>query len=95
MRENIISGDIIIAFVKPNDQLAYVFTKSGRGPWVAYICNELDAYDLYAPTYGGMSDIIKYLDVYNVSLKSLCNFPLFFIIKSLINLECQLKWLKY
>ncbi|XP_073226952.1 secreted RxLR effector protein 161-like [Cicer arietinum] len=49
VREKIESGDIISSFVKSNDQLADVFTKSLRGPRISYICNKLGAFDLYAP----------------------------------------------
>lgn len=49
VREKIESGDIITSFVKSNDQLADVFTKSLRGPRISYICNKLGAFDLYAP----------------------------------------------
>lgn len=49
VREKIESGDISTSFVKSNDQLADVFTKSLRGPRTSYICNKLGAYDLYTP----------------------------------------------
>ena len=32
-----------------NDQLAYVFTKSLKGPKIDDICNDFGAFDLYAP----------------------------------------------
>ena len=50
IRERIMSGDIKTEFVNSSDQLAYIFTKSLRGPRIDYICNTLDTNDLYAPT---------------------------------------------
>lgn len=35
--------------VNSNDQLNDVFSKSLWGPQVYYVCNKLDAYDIYAP----------------------------------------------
>ena len=49
IREKILSGDIATKFVKSNDQLADIFTKSLTGPRINYICNKLGTYDLYAP----------------------------------------------
>ena len=49
IRENIAPGCMTISFVNSSDQLAYVFTKSLRGPIIKYICNKLGAYELYAP----------------------------------------------
>ena len=49
VREKILSGDIVTKFVKSNDQLADMFTKSLTCPRINYICNKLGAYDLYAP----------------------------------------------
>jgi hypothetical protein len=49
IREKIMSGEIATSFVGSNDQLADIFTKSLRGPRITYICDKLDAYDLYAP----------------------------------------------
>ena len=48
-------------FVGSNEQLADNLTKSLRGPRIAYICDKLDAYNLYAPAWGGM---LKYYEVY-------------------------------
>jgi len=48
-REKILSGDIATMFVKSNDQLADIFTKSLTDPRINYICNKLGTYDLYAP----------------------------------------------
>ena len=39
---------MITSFVNSNDQLAYIFTKSLKGPRIKYICDKLSAYDLYA-----------------------------------------------
>ena len=49
VREKILSRDIVTKFVKSNDQLADIFTKSLIGPRINYICNKLGTYDLYAP----------------------------------------------
>ena len=49
VREKILSRDIVTKFVKSNDQLADMFTKSFTCPRINYICNKLGAYDLYAP----------------------------------------------
>ncbi|CAH9069280.1 unnamed protein product [Cuscuta europaea] len=49
IREKVISGEIFTSFVKSNDQLADFLTKSLRGPRIRYICDKLDAYDIYAP----------------------------------------------
>ena len=50
VREKILSGDIVTKFVKSNDQLADMFTKSLTCPRINYICYKLGTYDLYAPT---------------------------------------------
>nr|KYP32609.1 Copia protein [Cajanus cajan] len=47
--EKILSGIIKTSSVCSKDQLADIFTKSLRGPRITYICNKLDAYDIYAP----------------------------------------------
>ena len=49
IREKIASRYMITIFINSSDQLADIFTKSLRGPWIKYICNKLGAYDLYAP----------------------------------------------
>ena len=46
--EKIASGCMTTSFVKSNDELADIFTKSLRGPRIYYICDKLDAFDLYA-----------------------------------------------
>ncbi|XP_075078030.1 secreted RxLR effector protein 161-like [Nicotiana tabacum] len=48
VREKILSGEIATKFVRSNDQLADIFTKSLIGPRIGYICNKLVTYDLYA-----------------------------------------------
>lgn len=48
LREKIVTGTIKIAFVDSNYQLADLFTKSLRRPRITYICNKMDAYDVYA-----------------------------------------------
>ncbi|KAK2391898.1 putative mitochondrial protein [Trifolium repens] len=49
IREKIISGVIRTSFVNSKDQLADIFTKSLRSPRITYICDKMDAYDIYAP----------------------------------------------
>ena len=49
VREKILSRDIVTKFVKSNDQLTDMFTKSLICPRINYIYNKLGAYDLYAP----------------------------------------------
>ena len=49
IREKILSGEITTDFVKSEDQLADMLTKSLRGTRIDYICNKLGSYDLYAP----------------------------------------------
>ena len=49
IRGKILSGEIATSYVKSNDQLADIFTKSLDGPRVNYICNKLETYNLYAP----------------------------------------------
>ena len=41
IREKIASGCMITSFVNYIDQLADIFTKSLRGPWIKYICDSL------------------------------------------------------
>jgi len=55
--EKVTSGDIKIEFVNSNDQLAYIFTKSLRGSIIDYICNN-GTYNLYAPVWGGVLNIM-------------------------------------
>ena len=50
IRENIASGCMTTSFVNSNDQLTNISTMSLRGPRIKYICDKLDAFDLYAPT---------------------------------------------
>ncbi|RVW78995.1 Retrovirus-related Pol polyprotein from transposon RE1 [Vitis vinifera] len=59
IREKIASGCVATSFVNSNDQLADIFTKSLRGPRIKYICNKLGAYDVYAPTRGGVLNIMN------------------------------------
>ena len=54
IRENIASGCMTTISVNSNDQLANIFTKSLRSPRIKYICDKLDAFDLYAPALGGV-----------------------------------------
>jgi len=49
LREKIITGIIRTSFVNSKDQLADIFTKSLQSPRITYICDKMDAYDVYAP----------------------------------------------
>lgn len=49
VRQKVIAGEISTSFVNSKDQLADIFTKSLRGPRISYICDKLDAFDIYAP----------------------------------------------
>jgi hypothetical protein len=49
VRDKVLSGEITTDFVKSEDQLADMFTKSLRGSRVDYICNKLGSYDIYDP----------------------------------------------
>ena len=59
IREKIASGCMTTSFVNSSDQLANMFTKSFKGPKIKYICNKLDAYDLYAPARGGVLNNVE------------------------------------
>ena len=48
-----IEGDCHFIKEKINDQLANIFTKSLRGPKIKYLCDQINALDLYAPAKGG------------------------------------------
>lgn len=50
VRQKIEPKCITIIYVNSNDQLADVFTMALKKPRIEYICNNLRAYDLYAPT---------------------------------------------
>ena len=54
VREKLLSKDLITEFVSSNEQLTDILTKSLRGPRIQFICSKLGAYDLYAPTWGGV-----------------------------------------
>ena len=59
IREKILSGDIATSYVKLNDQLTDIFTKSlGR---VNYIYNKLRTYNLYALAWGGVLRYVIYM----------------------------------
>ncbi|CAJ2666930.1 unnamed protein product [Trifolium pratense] len=49
VRDKVLSGKITTDFVKSEDQLADMFTKSLKGSRVDYICNKLGSYDIYDP----------------------------------------------
>jgi len=59
IREKIVFGDIKTGFVKSSGQLADIFTKSLHWPRIDYICNKLGTYDLDAPVWRGVLDIVK------------------------------------
>jgi len=48
IRENLLFKEICIEFVKSNDQLVDVFTKSLRGPRIKFICSKLGTYNFYS-----------------------------------------------
>lgn len=48
--DNVLSGEITTKFIKSEDQLVDMFTKSFKGPRVNYICNKLGSYNIYNPT---------------------------------------------
>ena len=50
IREKMLSSCIVISYINTNDQLANILTKSLKSPHIGFICNKLDAYNLYAPT---------------------------------------------
>lgn len=50
VRDKVLSGEITTEFVKSEDQLADMFTKSLKGSRVNYICNKLGSYNIYDPT---------------------------------------------
>ena len=54
--EKIESRCMTTSIVNSSDQLADVFTKSLKGPRIKYICNKLDAFDLYAPSSIALQD---------------------------------------
>ncbi|KAJ7970237.1 Retrovirus-related Pol polyprotein from transposon TNT 1-94 [Quillaja saponaria] len=49
VREKIMDNTIKTAYVKSEDQLADLFTKSLGGARLRYICNKLGTYNIYAP----------------------------------------------
>ena len=49
IRAKIASRCMTTSFINSSDQLVDILTKSFKGPRIKYICNKLDAYDLYAP----------------------------------------------
>ena len=62
------------SFVNSSDQIAYVFTKSLRGPRIKYICNKFGAFDLYAPTWGGGGSVANHRIFSRYSLVYLLHF---------------------
>ena len=64
IKEKIALGCMTTSFVKSSDQLAGMFTKSLRGLRIKYTYNKFGAFDLYAPTLGGVLRIKEYsLDI--------------------------------
>ena len=49
VKEKMASGCMTTSFVNSNNQLANIFIKSFRSPRIKYICDKLNAFDLYAP----------------------------------------------
>jgi len=49
VREELLTKEICTKFVRSNDQLANVFTKSLREPQIEFIYSKLGTYNLYAP----------------------------------------------
>lgn len=49
VRDKIPSGDVANPFVKPEDQLADIFTKSLSKNWLEFVCSKLSLYYIYAP----------------------------------------------
>ena len=58
--EKILVGDIKTKFIYSNDQLVDIFIKSLRRSIIDYICNKLGTYDLEAPAWGRVLDIVRY-----------------------------------
>ena len=64
IRKKIALGCMTTSFVNLNDQLVDVFTKSLKSPRIKYICNKLDAFDLYVPAWEKVLRIKEYsLDI--------------------------------
>ncbi|WVZ02664.1 hypothetical protein V8G54_023470 [Vigna mungo] len=61
VRENLLTKEICIEFVRSNNQLTDVLTKSLRGPRVEFICSKLGKYNLSTPTSGGVLKYLHYL----------------------------------
>ena len=49
-REKIQLGLISTRYVKAEEQLGDVFTKTLSGDWVSYLCDKLGMINIYAPT---------------------------------------------
>jgi hypothetical protein len=47
--DSVLKRFLQIKFISSKDQLADIFTKSLRSPRITYICDKMDAYDIYAP----------------------------------------------
>jgi len=50
IQEKLLSKEICTKFVKSNDKLVDVLTKSLREPHIEFICSKLDTYNFCAPT---------------------------------------------
>ena len=70
IREKIASGCMATSFINSNDQLEDIFTKSLKDPWIKYLCDKLGAFDLYAPSKGGVLRIsfLIHLGIFSFSL---------------------------
>ena len=83
--EKIESGDVVTSFINYNDQLADVFTKFLQNPRTNYICNKLDAFDLYVQVLGKVFifiNIVLRIFVYKIVTHRLyhitnCNFSIY------------------
>ena len=63
--EKVMSGEITTSFVGSNELLTDIFTMSLQGPRITYLCCKLDAYNLYAPGWGGeLRYYVDYRDIY-------------------------------
>lgn len=49
IRDNVLSEEITVEFVKSEDQFVDMFVKGSR---VNYFCNKLNSYDIYDTTRG-------------------------------------------
>jgi len=50
VRGKLLSRNPITGFVRSNEQLTDILTKSLRGPKIQLLCSKFGVYDLYTPT---------------------------------------------